>query len=341
MKSIDPALISVVVPVYNTEEYLEQCLNSILGQTYHNLEIICVDDGSTDGSFSIIQDLANQDSRIKVLHQENQGQGKARNRGLLQATGKYVIFLDSDDWFELDFLEGMIKGAERTEVDIALCCANEFDTNSGKFGNGDWMLKKDLLSKDVFAPEEMRGSLFQFTYGWAWDKLYRMEFIQKENLRFPDLPNSEDLVFVFDSLALSSKIVILEHVWIHHRVCRSASVSNSRHKSPESTFHALLQLKTSLLEQKKYSTFKDSFQHWAMDFLIWNAANMGSISAQKEYIRQLKKEWFPRLELDTCPCSFFADKFLYCKYLLLRFTPWPVFSSVTGLYHFIKSLRSA
>ena len=340
VKALNSGLISIIVPVYNTDQYLSQCLHSILNQTYMDLEVICIDDGSTDQSFGILQKFASQDSRMKVFRQENQGQGKARNNGLLHASGEFVIFLDSDDWFEPDFLDGMIKEARHTEADITICCSDEFDTNTRKFGNGSWMLKKELLPKSTFVPEEVANSLFQFTYGWAWDKLYRMDFIQREKLNFPDLPNSEDLVFVFASLALASKITVLDQVWIHHRICRGSSVSNSRYKSPEATFHALLQLKNRLLKEKKYDIFKASFQNWSMEFLIWNAANMGNISSQKSYIGKLKKIWFPKLELDKCSADFFSDKFLYYKYLLLRFSPWPVFSLVTGLYHLIKSLRS-
>ena len=97
-------LISIVVPVYNTEKYLPKCLDSLLGQTYKNLEIICINDGSTDGSLQILEDYAKQDNRIIVLSQENAKQGAARNRGLDIAKGEYVTFVDSDDWIEKSYI---------------------------------------------------------------------------------------------------------------------------------------------------------------------------------------------------------------------------------------------
>ena len=97
--------ISVIVPVYNVEQYLPQCLDSIINQTYKNLEIICVDDGSPDNSGKILDEYAKKDKRIKVIHQENQGVSVARNTGLDNATGKYIGFVDPDDWIEADYYE--------------------------------------------------------------------------------------------------------------------------------------------------------------------------------------------------------------------------------------------
>ena len=325
--------VSVIIPIYNTEQYLRQCLDSVANQTLREIEVICVDDGSTDGSPAILQEFAQQDSRFKVFHQENQGQGKARNNGLSRVSGKFVIFLDSDDWFESDFLQKMVQKAECTEADIVICGSDEFDINTNKFGDGSWMLKRAMLPKATFSPLEIADNLFQFTYGWPWDKLYRADFLQREDFRFPDLPNSEDLVFVFASLAAASQIAVIQTIGVHHRVSRGSSVSNSRCRAPEATYHAVTGLREQLQKMRKYRQFEKSFQAWAIDFLIWNAANMDCRSVQKMYVKRLKKEWFPALGLDRCRCSLFPNRFLYGKYLLLCFTPWPVFAFVVRVYH--------
>ena len=112
--------VSIIVPVYNTEEYLQKCLDSLTNQTLKNIEIICVNDGSTDNSLKILQDNAIKDDRIKIINQENKKQGAARNAGMQVATGEYIGFVDSDDWVDLDFYEKLYIAAKKHNFDIAL-----------------------------------------------------------------------------------------------------------------------------------------------------------------------------------------------------------------------------
>ncbi len=229
---------SVVIPGFNIEVHLRQCLDSVLGQTLQDIEIICVDDGSTDQSAVILREYAERDARVQVITQANAGPGVARNTGMAAAKGEYLIFLDSDDWFEPDFLEKMVKKAQSLHADVTICRAVEFDTNTGRELPSEWMLKRQYLPRDVFTPHEIAEHIFQFTYGWPWDKLYRMSFIKERNLKYPALPNSEDLVFVFQSLVLAKEIAVADEVLVHHRVNRKESVSNSRHMDPEAPYPA-------------------------------------------------------------------------------------------------------
>lgn len=330
------AKVSVVIPVYNIAAHLRQCLDSVLAQTLREIEVICVDDGSTDESPAILRDYAQKDGRLRVITQANAGPGVARNTGMDQATGEYLIFLDSDDWFEPDFLARMVARAEETGADITICRSVEFDTATGEELPSDWMLKTHALEKDVFTPEEAAEHLFQFTYGWPWDKLYRMEFVRSSGLRYPPLRNSEDLVFVFQSLAMAERIAIMGAVSVHHRVRRMTSVSNSRHLDPEVPHEALCLFQRGLKESGKCLIFEQSFLNWAMEFLVWNVANMGSKEAQKVYFQKLKKVWLPEMEFERYPASYFRDKFGYAKYLLAKYAPYPVFSVVLAVYKQLK-----
>lgn len=266
--------VSVVIPVYNVAPYLRKCLDSVSKRTLEDLEVICVDDGSTDGSSKILEEYAKQDRRFYIVHQKNRGPGKARNTGFSLATGKYLIFLDSDDWFAKELLEKMTQEANSTEADIVICRAESFDTNTNLPQKSAWMLKEELFPSPLFSPEEIALHLFQFTYGWPWDKLYRTKFVKKHCLKFPALSNSEDLVFVFQSLAMAEKIAVINEVLIHHRMSRSSSVSNSRHLKPDMSYSAVKLLQNRLKDRGLYHTFERSYLNWAMDFLIWNAANM-------------------------------------------------------------------
>lgn len=333
------AKVSVVIPVYNIAPHLRQCLDSVLGQTLKEIEVICVDDGSTDDSPAILRDYAAKDGRLRVITQTNAGPGVARNAGMEQASGEYLIFLDSDDWFEPNFLENMLYTAERYKADVTICKTVEFDTATEEELPSDWMLKTRYVPGESFVPAQAAEHLFQFTYGWPWDKLYRMDFVRLHGLHYPALRNSEDLVFVFPSLALAQKIAILDHVHVHHRVRRMTSVSNSRHLDPEMPYEALSLFRDGLKENNLYALYEQSFLNWAMEFLVWNVANMGSKEAQKVYFQKLKKVWLPEMEFDRYPMSYFWDKFGYAKYLLVKYAPFWLFSSTVRCYKAMKRLR--
>lgn len=326
------ARVSVVIPVYNIEKHLRQCLDSVAGQTLQDLEIICVDDGSTDESPEILADYASKDSRFQIITQSNAGPGMARNVGMAQASGEYLIFLDSDDWFEADFLERMVMRAGETGADVTVCRAVEFDTATDRENPSDWMLKIHLVPGEVFTPAQGADHLFQFTYGWPWDKLYRRDFLVETALAYPALPNSEDLVFVFQSLALAQRIAIAPQVLVHHRVNRMASVSNSRHRDPEVPYQALKLLRDGLKERGLFGTFEKSFLNWAMEFLVWAVASMGEAKTRQQYFYRLKRQWLPAMDFDSYPRDYYENRFAYCKYLLAKYVPWPVFSGVLMLY---------
>lgn len=331
------AQISVVIPIYNTEQYLCQCLDSVVGQTLKDIEIICVDDGSTDGSSRILAEYAAQDHRIQIITQENAGPGVARNSGLGAAKGAYLIFLDSDDWYEPDFLERMVCRAEETGADITVCRSVEFDTRTGREQPSEWMLKSKFFPKDIFSPSDIAEHIFQFTYGWPWDKLYRTEFVRQTELRYPALSNSEDLVFVFQSLAIAGHIAVMPAVLVHHRVNRCDSVSNSRHKDPDAPYQALVLLREGLEQRGLYQCFERSFLNWAMEFLVWNVSHMGEPRVQRKYFNKLKKEWLPTMGFESYPGRFYENRFTYYKYLLARYAPWLIFSGVLKAYQTIRS----
>lgn len=328
--------VSVIIPVYNIAAHLEQCLDSVARQTLADIEVICVDDGSTDESPAILAHYAAEDSRFRVVTQANAGPGAARNAGLALAGGEYVIFLDSDDWFEPDFLEKMVRRTRETGTDVTICRAVEFDTESGQELLSEWMLKTQHLPGDCFAPDQAADYLFQFTYGWPWDKLYRIGFIEENGLIYPALPNSEDLVFVFQGLALARSIAILDETLVHHRANRCGSVSNSRKLAPEAPYQALSLLRDALKRRGLYETCERSFLNWAMEFLIWNVANMGERQAQKLYFQRLKREWLPEMRFEAHPAAYYRSRFTYAKYHLAKRAPYPVFSAVVNVYKALK-----
>ena len=200
-------LVSVVIPVYNVEKYLNQCLDSVISQTLTDIEIICVNDSSTDGSLNILEEYAKRDERIKVVTQPNGGAGAARNRGLSMASGKYLSFLDSDDFFEPDMLELAYKKAEKDKADFVVFNSNQYYTDKGKFVEVSWTLReKEIPPYTPFNHRQMTDNIFKVFVGWAWDKLYNKEFVEKNHLLFRSREQVDDMLFVFSAVALAQRI---------------------------------------------------------------------------------------------------------------------------------------
>ncbi|MBQ8830080.1 MAG: glycosyltransferase [Oscillospiraceae bacterium] len=184
-------MISIIIPVYNTKHYLESCVESILKQTYRDFEIIFVDDGSTDGSAEILDTFAEKDERIRVIHQVNAGVSSARNRGINEARGDYLSFVDSDDTLEPDMYETLIGLIEQYDVSIAHCSYNRVENNKVKrVGNsGKVYVQTREEALDCF----ISGRLF---VGSCWTKLYAKELFN--DVRFSaDIKTSEDMLVNF------------------------------------------------------------------------------------------------------------------------------------------------
>ncbi|CAM3368526.1 glycosyltransferase family 2 protein [Helicobacter labetoulli] len=159
----DKALVSIIIPFYNTAAYLPECLDSILAQSYKRLEIILVDDGSNDESTSIAQRYVDQDSRICLIRQDNMGAGAARNKGLESARGKYVLFFDSDDYMNENAIYKLVERAEDTQAQIVIARSKEYRLQDTTLVDMNWALRFELLpEKLVFNYKDMGGLYFWF-----------------------------------------------------------------------------------------------------------------------------------------------------------------------------------
>lgn len=237
--------VSVIIPVYNVEKYLRQCLDSVVNQTLKEIEIICVDDGSTDTSPEILEEYANNDSRIKILHQRNRFAGVARNTGFGHAKGEYVIFWDSDDYFVLDALEKMYIYAKEHDAEICICDAQDFDDETGKKLSHPY-LKKPFPEEEVFNIETYKERIFTFTAPVPWNKLILRELLVREQIKFPDLKYVEDAVAIVTAIACAKKIVLYHEKLIFYRVNRQGSLMSNYGERKDSVFLAYEQLKEEL-----------------------------------------------------------------------------------------------
>ena len=262
---------SVIIPVYNAENHLPKCLDSLLNQSLKDIEIICINDGSTDASLHILEQYSASDSRLTILSQSNAGAGAARNRGLELASGEYLSFLDADDWFDEHMLEKAYTRASSTHSDICIFQATQFDESSGKTHPITWGFNtKWIPAKETFSHDDVPKHFFQIFMGWAWDKVFRTEFIRSHNLEFPPLHNSEDQAFVFSALALAKSITTLKQPLLTQQVGNSSSLSNSRTQHSLCFYESLLILKQNLSDANILVPLRQSFANWALEYTRWN-----------------------------------------------------------------------
>ena len=306
-------IVSVIIPVYNVEKYLDNCLRTLVSQTLSDIEIICVDDGSTDKSLEILKDYANRDSRITVLEQENSGAAVARNKGMKLAKGKYFSILDSDDYYELDMLEKLVNKAEATGVDTVICRSRRYNVMTKSFLETKYALVKDYLpSKEVFNYKDLPDYIFEFCIGWSWDKLYRADFIRKHNIEFQNLRSTNDMLFVFMALVLAEKITCIDDVLITHLIATGTQLSETRDKDPFCFLIAVYELKKQLEERGLYQDVERSFLNWFVNFSIWHVDTLDSKNSRL-LERKLSKEVYPDFGLYKKEKSFFLDGRRYRK----------------------------
>lgn len=181
--------VSIIVPVYNVEKYLSKCLESLTNQTLKDIEIICVNDGSTDSSLTILKEYANKDSRIKIIDKQNEGVSVARNTGINAATGKYLMFVDSDDYLVENACEKALNTIEHNESDI--CIFGHYDLADGK-------LVKASINKDITNAKKLNYQTYTDFSINIWDKIYNRNFLIANSIKFiPKIKTSEDVIFNF------------------------------------------------------------------------------------------------------------------------------------------------
>lgn len=215
-------LVSVIVPVYNVEKYMRKCIDSIINQTYTNLEIILVDDGALDRSGEICDEYAQIDPRIKVLHKKNGGLASARNAGIKIATGEYISYIDSDDWVETEFIEILLRGCQDNNAQMSVCryreCFDESELKSvEKINTLVWKGKEAVRHR--IEDESIYGISTS-----AWNKLYSTKLI--EGMEFPEGKYYEDIVYAIEAMLKSDKVAYTNATLYNYRCNRKGSIMN-------------------------------------------------------------------------------------------------------------------
>lgn len=300
-------LVTVVVPVYNVEKYLNRCVESIVNQTYKNLEIILVDDGSTDNCPSMCDEWENKDSRIIVVHKTNAGLGMARNTGIEHASGEYIFFFDSDDYVETTIVEKCITSANKYCSDAVIYGRCEV------YDDGRCVVKNINSRKDVFTSQEVANELLpsMFTYDMgfgvsAWGKMFSLETIRRYSLRFVSEREiiSEDAFFALEFFSHAATVSIVnEGLYFYYK--REDSLSRSfradRHRQNDKFLHKSIEYVSSANLPEKVITHLTARYHM---YVIASMKQLMSSQLSKKEKRAALKEMYGS---DTLMSSLDAD----------------------------------
>lgn len=287
--------VSVIVPIYNTETYMEECLSSILNQTLQDIEIICIDDGSKDNSVSIVKKYMDEDKRFSLIYGKHCGAGNARNLGLKQARGDYLYFLDSDDFIAPNCIESLYLKATETNADVVICASQSLHVQSKQVSTLFYALKSDLLParQKYFNCQDIKEHAFQFFNGWPWDKLYKHKFITQNKLKYQNTRSSNDLLFVNSAVILANRISIIPEVLVTHRIGDKNSLENTRYKDPFCFLNAMEAFVKFMKKKNLYERYEQSLKNYLVEFSLWHIDSIKDKNQQK-ILKSKVKQFFSK-----------------------------------------------
>lgn len=290
-QAVHQVKVSVIIPVFNVEPFLRQCLESVIHQTLTDLEIICVNDGSTDHSLAILKEYAAKDHRIVILDKENGGQGLARNIAIHRATGEYVGFVDGDDWIDPDMFLHLYTSAQRFDADVTICEFQHYDEAKGLIPQTKWfklpMHKK--FNHIAFRWEDISDIGFHLNSG-PFNKLYRNEFIRKHQFKFATDLYYEDIPFVFPCLIRAGNISLVRQPLYFYRHSRPGSTSADKGERQFDIFEIVHLLQTTIQDFPIYEKIKLKFYDYKFNQLFFHCREIDPIY-RKEFWDKLKTEF--------------------------------------------------
>lgn len=265
--------VSIIVPVYNAENTIERCIESILKQSYNNIELILIDDGSNDNSFKIINKYKNK-KNVVIIKQKNVGVSLTRNKGIKIANGEYIMFIDNDDFIDYDYVEKHINEIEKTNSDVVISGYRRVDLNNK-------VLYEERL-KDTY------WSRYIITAPWA--KIFKKEFLVNHNIEFLNYDIGEDVYFNLKLYSFSPKVSIINYIgynWFYNNL----SVSNTKQKGLNNKLDILFLLNNIL---KCYKSVDEYLSYYLVRYFIWYLLYSGKDSNTKDFMIEYKriKKWY-------------------------------------------------
>ena len=256
--------VSVIMPVYNACDFIAAAIDSVLSQTLKEIELICIDDGSTDNSLDILREYQAKDERVRIVTETNAGPAIARNNGIRRARGEYFAFLDADDFFEPTLLEELYNVAEADNLDIAIADYDVYNSRKETFEKPIYPEQVEIFkSGKVTSKGEFPDEIFFATNGAAWNKLFKASFVLDNKLTFlPDVKLHEDVYFMIGALALAVRIKMVDKVLVHHRLHSEQSRAKLFRKYYYQIPEIYVKARALLMERGMYSPLSFCYRNY-------------------------------------------------------------------------------
>lgn len=274
--------VSVIVPVFNARQYIYETAEFIKNQTLQDIEIIYVDDGSTDGSLEDLHKISQSDDRVQVLEQQNLYAGVARNNGLQKARGKYVVFWDSDDIFHPEALQEMYEKCEQDNADICICGANHYDEEAEKILKISTYLKKDKIPEYTpFGHDDIDKYLFNFSTNVPWNKMYNREFLLENNIEFQAIKQANDNYFAMKAYFYAKTFTVVDKPLIDYRINFSSSLTGKASDTPLCVYEAFKKTFEELRQHPEFENVRQSFINKTLRSLFYFLSKQTTAEAYK------------------------------------------------------------
>ena len=266
--------VSVIMPIYNAFDFLRPAMDTVIDQTLKEIEIICIDDGSTDKSLSIIKEYQEKDDRIRIVTENNAGVSVARNKGIVRARGDYMIFLDADDFYERTLLEKLYGIAVKDDLDVAVCNYDVYNEKTSRFTSSVPPPHKEIFEDGAVVSRcEYPDYILQCTTGYVWNKMFKTTFIREKELTFaPELYVFEDVNFVCSAISLASRVASVSETLVHHRVYSDQSRAKLFRKYYAQVPIVYLKIKEFLSSHGVYIPLKNAYLNLSASrsYIIYN-----------------------------------------------------------------------
>lgn len=318
-------LVSVIMPVYNGQDYIAETINCVLAQSHENLELIVVDDGSTDQTAAIIDDLAKKDSRISCYHREKSNAGVQRNYGFEKSKGRFVLFLDGDDLFERDMAELMLDKLIMDNAEICVCNADQYDTERKEYiPKPQYLRKKVLPDITPFSREELGRNILYFTSLVPWNKMFKRSFIEENGLYFQDIERANDQYFSVLALILAKRITIVDRVLVHYRIKQKGNLTTEFSNTPLNSYQAMLKASGRLQELGLFEDFsvRCAFDNKVLNIMIFSLHIQKDIDGFQVLYNTLQSEGFDKLGIGLKEADYYIDPLEYENLRLILEIPY-------------------
>lgn len=288
--------VSIIIPIYNAQTYLKKCLDSVMGQTLREIEIILINDESSDNSLNICKEYSKKDKRIKIIDKKNEGVSKARNTGILSAEGEYISFIDSDDWIEHNMIEELYNSATANNAEFCMC--NYVKENNGKSLYIDSsMCKKVLEGNDIrnylllplIERENNENQHILGDFRSPWSKLFKRDIIEKYNIKFEkDLIIGEDFIFNLEFLIHTNKAVINQGFYYHYLININSATMRYKKDCWKSIYrNIILYLEDFLKNNNLYLEAKDKVNKLIIKYFLMSIMNEGRKDNPKRRVEKI------------------------------------------------------